>query len=266
MLHYNFYESKAKTNQLLVLLHGFISDGTTYEDDVESFKEKVNVMTIDLPGHGEDTSDLTMTWDFKMITHELDQILEQYDMYDLYLHGYSMGGRVAMYYALHGKALLKGLVLESTSPGIKGESDREERVKVDEARAKVLEIAGLEVFVNDWEKLPLFASQQSLNKETREAIRRNRMKQDPVKLAKALRDYGTGSMPNLWNDIKNIEVPVKIIVGELDEKFVSIAEKMEQLLPQSDVSVIKDAGHTVHVEDKANFDTIVLTFTLGGRQ
>ena len=27
---------------------------------------------------------------------------------------------------------------------------------MDAARAKVLEIAGLDIFVNDWEKLPLF--------------------------------------------------------------------------------------------------------------
>ncbi|RQN21318.1 2-succinyl-6-hydroxy-2,4-cyclohexadiene-1-carboxylate synthase, partial [Paraburkholderia tropica] len=30
MLHYNFYESKNQNKQLLVMLHGFISDATTY--------------------------------------------------------------------------------------------------------------------------------------------------------------------------------------------------------------------------------------------
>ena len=33
---------------------------------------------------------------------------------------------------------------------------RVERQRVDDARAKVLNLAGIEVFVNDWEKLPLF--------------------------------------------------------------------------------------------------------------
>jgi hypothetical protein len=51
---------------------------------------------------------------------------------------------------IHGSIELAGLILESTSPGIQSEEDRIERQQVDAARAKVLEIAGLEIFVNDW--------------------------------------------------------------------------------------------------------------------
>ena len=50
----------------------------------------------------------------------------------------------------------QGCFLESTSAGIQNETDKVERAQVDAARAKVLEIAGLDIFVNDWEKLPLF--------------------------------------------------------------------------------------------------------------
>ena len=67
-----------------------------------------------------------------------------------------MGGRVALYYAIHGNETLSGLLLVSTSAGIQNETDKVERAQVDAARAKVLEIAGLDIFVNDWEKLPLF--------------------------------------------------------------------------------------------------------------
>ena len=99
-----------------------------------------------------------------------------------------------------------------------------ERVQVDAARAKVLEIAGLEIFVNDWEKLPLFRSQYGLDAEVRKAIRANRMSQNPVRLAKALRDYGTGNMPNLWPQISSIAVRTFILTGEKDEKFVRIGQ------------------------------------------
>ncbi|MCE3400087.1 2-succinyl-6-hydroxy-2,4-cyclohexadiene-1-carboxylate synthase, partial [Staphylococcus aureus] len=85
-------------------------------------------------------------------------------------------------YALNGSVALRGLLLESTSAGIQSEADKVERVQVDAARAKVLEIAGLEIFVNDWEKLPLFRSQYELDAEVRKAIRANRMSQNPVRL------------------------------------------------------------------------------------
>ena len=38
------------------MLHGFISDATTYHSHLERLIEHMNVLTIDLPGHGLDTS------------------------------------------------------------------------------------------------------------------------------------------------------------------------------------------------------------------
>ena len=260
MLHYNFFKSQNDSKQLLVMLHGFISDSTTYDSHIEQLSQHVNVLTIDLPGHGKDTSDMNDTWDFPYIAHALDEVLSQYDMYDVYLLGYSMGGRVALYYALNGSVALRGLLLESTSAGIQSEADKVERVQVDAARAKVLEIAGLEIFVNDWEKLPLFRSQYELDAEVRKAIRANRMSQNPVRLAKALRDYGTGNMPNLWPQVSSLRVRTLILTGEKDEKFVQIGQKLKEEIPNSRTVQVSDVGHTIHVEDSAEFDTIILGF------
>ena len=35
-------------------------------------------------------------WDFPFITRQLDEVLIQYQTYDVFLLGYSMGGRVAL--------------------------------------------------------------------------------------------------------------------------------------------------------------------------
>ena len=51
-------------------------------------------------------------------------------------------------------------------------------------RAKVLDIAGIELFVNDWEKLPLFQSQQGLPVEIQLQIRQQRLSQSPKKWPK----------------------------------------------------------------------------------
>ena len=156
--------------------------------------------------------------------------------------------------------MYKRQLLESTSAGIQDEADKVERVQVDAARAKVLEIAGLEIFVNDWEKLPLFRSQYGLDAEVRKAIRANRMSQNPVRLAKALRDYGTGNMPNLWPQISSIAVRTFILTGEKDEKFVRIGQKLAEAIPHSRTVNISNVGHTIHVEDSTEFDTMVVGF------
>ncbi|NWK84432.1 2-succinyl-6-hydroxy-2,4-cyclohexadiene-1-carboxylate synthase [Staphylococcus sp. GSSP0090] len=260
MLHYKFHQTIEPTDQLLVMLHGFISDQQTFDQHVQHFKKYINIITIDLPGHGADQSDLESKWDFPFISQELDQVLQSFTNYQIYLHGYSMGGRIGLYYALHGQHQLAGLILESTSPGIEHSDDRTERQLVDQARAKVLEIAGLEVFVNDWEKLPLFYTQYELDKTTRKAIRDMRLRQNPTRLAKALRDYGTGQMPNLWPQLNQIQIPTCIIVGELDSKFCKIAEKIISVMPNIELNVVANSGHTIHVEEKLEFDRIVIGF------
>ena len=78
MLYYNFYEGPESSSQLLVLLHGFISDQTTYEPFIEGFTKHCHVLAVDLPGHGQDESDANETWDFPFIADSLDETLAQF--------------------------------------------------------------------------------------------------------------------------------------------------------------------------------------------
>ena len=109
----------------------------------------MNVLTIDLPGHGQILQTCKILG-FPYIAHALDEVLSQFDTYDVYLLGYSMG-RVAIY-ALYGSVALRGCL--EVPAGIQDEADKVERVQVDAARAKCLRLL-VEIFVNDWEKLPL---------------------------------------------------------------------------------------------------------------
>lgn len=87
-----------------------------------------------------------------------------------------------------------------------------------------------------------------------------RLRQNPMRLAKALREYGTGHMPNLWPQLNQIQIPTCIIVGALDNKFCKIAEKLSSIIPNHELNVVDHSGHTVHVEEMAEFDRIVVGF------
>ena len=67
MLHYKFHQSTKNSNDLIVLLHGFISDQSTFDEHIKTFTDEINVLTIDLPGHGFDQSSETCTWNFVFI-------------------------------------------------------------------------------------------------------------------------------------------------------------------------------------------------------
>jgi pimeloyl-ACP methyl ester carboxylesterase len=67
-------------------------------------------------------------------------------------------------------------------------------------------------------------------------------------LADSLRYAGTGTQQPLWDELHKITVPVLLIAGERDAKFVQIAQEMHNYLPHSTLCVIPDAGHSVHLE------------------
>src|SRR5215218_7533272 len=67
-------------------------------------------------------------------------------------------------------------------------------------------------------------------------------------LAAALRGLGTGVMPPLWERLGELAPPVELVVGERDEKFRAIAERMHSSLPDARLHVVAGAGHAVQLE------------------
>lgn len=178
---------------------------------------------------------------------EVDEAVEGRSRgYDLV--GYSMGGRVALHQALRRPDRVRRLILESASPGLATEEERARRRADDEALARRIVAEGIEAFVDRWEALPLFASQRRLPENVRRRHRAGRLANDPRSLAASLRGLGTGTLPSLWDRLEDIATPTLLIVGELDPKFVEIGHRMAAAMPDARLTVVPDAGHTVHLE------------------
>jgi 2-succinyl-6-hydroxy-2,4-cyclohexadiene-1-carboxylate synthase len=176
------------------------------------------------------------------------------------LLGYSMGGRIALYTAFSG--FFRALILESASPGLADPNEREQRRMSDEALAASIEREGIAAFVEQWERLPLFASQARLPQEVRDKLHTQRLGNSARGLAQSLRGVGTGVQPALHARLPPLHIPVLLIAGELDTKFCAIARQMAQALPQAQLCIVPNAGHTVHLEQPEVFDTIVKDFCL----
>lgn len=164
------------------------------------------------------------------------------------LVGYSMGGRLALAYAVRNPERVGRLVLESASPGLETEEERARRREADQALAWRIEADGVESFVAHWEALPVFESQGRVSEEVRARQRTLRLANHPGSLAASLRGLGTGSLPSYWGSLSGLGVPVLVLVGELDRKFAEIGARMVELLPRAGLTVVPEAGHTVHLE------------------
>lgn len=237
----------------VVLLHGFTGSGASWGRDLTRTVQLGDgrVVTPDLPGHGgrggdrDDACSLDMALE---IVREAVQSADGSASRPPILHGYSMGGRIALHFAVRFPRMLGGLVLESASPGLDDPADRQVRTEMDARLAYDLEQDGIEAFVARWTDLPLWSTHRRLSPEAKSALRERRLGADPEGLAAALRGLGTGVLPPLWAALPELDVPVLVLVGSEDQKFVGIGQRMAQLLPNAEERVLERVGHALHLE------------------
>jgi 2-succinyl-6-hydroxy-2,4-cyclohexadiene-1-carboxylate synthase len=179
------------------------------------------------------------------------------------LIGYSMGGRIALHFAAAYPERVRGLVLESASPGLATEAERAARRAADEALAAGLRRDGIVAFVDRWEAQPLFASRARLDPAVRARQRELRLLNDPASLGASLAGLGTGALPSLWDRLAQIETPTLLLVGALDEKYVEIGRRMKAAMPNARLVAVAGAGHTVHLERPGEWLAAVTEFLSG---
>src|SRR5262249_12121699 len=128
------------------------------------------------------------------------------------------------------------------------ESERSDRRVADEKWCAMLLERGVSEFVTAWENLPLFESQHALVAEVHEKQRAERLASSADGLVQSLRATGLAAMPSYWNALSDVRVPVTLVVGSLDRKFTSIAEKMAARIPGARLEVVPGSGHNVLLE------------------
>ncbi len=158
--------------------------------------------------------------------------------------GYSMGGRLCLQLALDRPELVENLVLISSSPGIGDDVERAARRESDEARAREIERDGVDAFLERWLAQPLFAT---LPRELA-GIDDRRAANTVEGLTHQLRALGQGTQPNNWPRLGELRMPVLLIAGGLDTKYVAIAYRMGEVIPNARVEIIDGAGHACHLE------------------
>ena len=227
--------------ETLVLLHGFGGTHRAWDAVIERLDgERYRPLALDLPGHGAAAG---RAWP---ITFE--------DAVGSVLHaapprfalcGYSLGGRVALQIALAAPERVERLCIVAANPGIEDEAERAARLAADERLAQRLEIEPFEHFIESWRSQPLFAGDPP---EVGELARADQRRNQPLALAAAMRGLSVGAMTPLWPRLGELSMPVSLLAGERDAKFVALLSRAEQLIPNASLTVLT-GGHVLPLED-----------------
>lgn len=229
----------------LLMLHGFMGSSGSFTDLVEPLSEFCNPVTIDLLGHGNTAAPPDpKRFESGRQVADLASVISRLQAEKLFLYGYSMGGRLAVQFAVNHPQSITGLILESTHCGIRDEAERNARAEEDELRACRIE-SGFEDFLDEWAKLPLFNPPGAEPDHTY----LNRMKkQNPEAMATSLRGFSSGLMPYACGQLAALQLPIGLVAGEFDKKYVEKMGEMAHLCKNADFNSIGGAAHRVHAD------------------
>lgn len=205
----------------LILLHGALGHSSMFNPYLEELSKYFNIHTPLFSGHGN-TPLAEDGITIEKYTQELAEYCESENLDDIYIFGHSMGGYVALCYALENPKKVNSII----TLGTKFDWTEEQALK----ESKMLNPDTI------IDKVPKYAEQLEIQHGTQ-------WKQLLPEIAKMM--ISLGKKPPLKDKFLNkIETPVQIMIGDKDN-MVSLEESIDvyKKMPKAKLAVLPDTKH-----------------------
>jgi pimeloyl-ACP methyl ester carboxylesterase len=232
-----------------VLLHGFTGSKLDFHDQLPWFADRHRVLAPDNRGHGE-SSNLGNPDDYGLdvLAEDLAGFLDAMSVQRCHLLGHSMGGMVALRFALAHPGRLQSLILMDTAAEPLGLFPAELQVRIFEnvrahgcsalldgmrARARSrAEQRGIDYLgeTEHWRRIELKLTQM-----------------DPEAWVGVVGDMQ--DQPSLLPALGSLTMPTTILVGESDLPFIEPSANMASALPDATLVTIPLAAHCPQYEN-----------------
>jgi len=161
--------------------------------------------------------------------------------------GYSLGARIALQALLEKDSPWSKAVIISGHSGITESKYRNARISHDKEWSELC-MNDWPKFINSWEKQSIFNNSKPL--ENRDSLR-------PFsnKISETFINWSSGKQSPPINEFDKIKIPTLWLAGELDIKYIKIAEQACNILPHAKLKIIQNSGHRVpwdNPKDTAN--------------
>lgn len=228
----------------IVFIHGLLGNPSEFFHIASLINQKVQL--ISLPYHGCSEAII----DFSSINDWLEEQLLNLKVHNCIIYGYSMGGRLALHYALtqtKPKVKIEGIIIESSNIGIADHNERKARHS-DELKWIDLFSSEKDYYsvLNQWYSQKLFFSLSESQKK--ELIEKRVNSTNRRFISQAIERLAVSKMPYLGSYLKDTTIPMLYLFGEYDIKYKNIAEKISKLNPNIIIKEISSSSHNCHYE------------------
>jgi pimeloyl-ACP methyl ester carboxylesterase len=243
---------------VVVLIHGHSFDLRMWKYQVGTLVDMgYRVVRYDVRGHGRSTvTESGYTWDNYSL--DLAGLVKHLDTPPLHLVGFSMGGGIALKFALDHPGQTRSLTLvDSALPGFSYSEEFAEAVQ--ELREAVISEGARAAFERLWLPHPIFDGLRNHPEKFREA-------------AEMVSEYQAAEyrpeaetpgylQPDLAARLGEIEAPALVMVGAEDlPDFRLIADLIAMNIRDAEFTEVQGCGHVPPMEDPQTFNRRLLEF------
>lgn len=252
---------EAGTGEPLILLHGTGGHIEAYARNIKGLSEKFRVICIDLVGHGY-TEKPDRAYGIDYYSDHLLGVIQALDLKQVFLSGESLGGWVAAWFAADHPEYVKAMVL-NTPGNVNNKPEVMQRLK--ESTLKAVLEANYENVKTRLEWLMYDKSQVTEELiEARYKIYTQPSYQEAVHHIVYLQDM-EARLQYSWDPSWCSKINVPTLLAWTDHDPTSTVEEgkpLQDMIPNSEFTVINDAGHWPQWEKVEEFNNVLTKFLL----
>lgn len=254
MLELN-YKTYGDGENHLIVLHGFLGSLDNWHTLATGWATHgIKVWTLDLRNHGR--SPHTEQHSLQLMVDDLNDFMYQHSIDKAYVLGHSMGGKVAMMFALQYEQLCKGLIVADIAPreykpGHDDVFDAIFQVDLKSIQTRKEAEEAMKPFLGD------FGTRQFILKSLERTA--EGAYDWKFNLRTLFQEYDEIRKPVTSSHI--YEGPTVFLKGGISG-YITPADMAPilDLFPEATLEIIEDAGHWLHADKPAAFSDAIVTF------
>src|SRR5256885_6662386 len=243
-VHYTNY---GNGDVALLLVHGWACDETVWTEQAPALAERIRVITVDLPGHGQSDKPNTIEYDKALYTRAIDGALKNAGAKSVIIVGHSNATPFTREHYRKFPAKVKALVVVDGPLHAMFDRDTMEKFVVPLKGDNYPEAAGRVI--------------AGMTKEVKDAALREKIKALMLKTPQhvAVSEFEATADEDLWKADK-IDIPVLMIMAKQPAWSPEYEQFVRGLIPKLDYQVWGNVSHFLMMEKPREFNAAVLKF------
>jgi len=238
----------------LILSHSLACDRTMWDAQMGELVKAFRVVRYDTRGHGRSSAPAG-PYSLDLLAEDLRALLGQLGIEKTHFAGLSMGGMIGQVFAIKYPHVFQTLVLCDTTSMYPPETAGIWEERIQTAREKGTS-ALVESTLARWFTEPFRKRRPDVMSQFGDLIAGTPV-EGYIGCSQALVQI------NVTEHLRKLKLPGLVMVGEHDRGTpVGMARVIHQNLPNSELAIIRDAGHISNVEQPEEFTKLLLQFLL----